>query len=184
MSMLLHTFKHTVTAFAAIVCYSLPVGAVTLDELFNELVDADAASHARIEGQIIAQWEKSGSPSLDLLLQRGKDALAAGDPEAAIEHFSALVDHDPTFAEAYGERATAYYGVGLLGPALDDLRMTLVLNPRHFGAMRGVAVILEGMERPAEALEVYQAILQINPLAEGVAEAADRIKLALEGQAL
>lgn len=182
--MLTHTFKYTVTALAVIVCYSLPVAAATLDELFQELGEADAQTHDRIEAEIIAEWEKSGSASLDLLLHRGQDALLAGDPELALEHFSALVDHDPAFAEAYNARAAAYYGVGLLGPSLDDLRMTLVLNPRHFGAMQGVAAILEGMERPAEALEVYQTILQINPLAGGVAEAVERLQLDLEGQAL
>lgn len=182
--MLTHTFKYTVTALAVIVCYSLPVTAATMDELFQELGDASAETHDSIEGQIIAEWKKSGSPSLDLLLHRGQEAMLADDPETALEHFSALVDHDPNFAEAYNARAAAYYGVGLLGPALDDLRMTLVLNPRHFGAMQGVAAILEGMERPAEALEVYQTILKINPLAGGVAEAVERLQLDLEGQAL
>lgn len=184
MSMRTHTFKYTVTALAIIVGFSLPVGAATVDELFEELAEADENTHDRIEGQIIAKWEKSGSPSLDLLLRRGKDALDAGNTELALEHFSALVDHDPTFAEGYNARATAYYGLGLIGPALDDLRETLVLNPRHFGAMRGVGVILEAMDRPADALEVYRAVTAINPGSAGVAEAITRLTLALEGQAI
>jgi len=91
--------------------------------------------------QIAAIWENSGSPARDLLLQRGKDALEDGDAEAALDHFSALIDHAPDFAAGYNGRATAYFLLGLYGPSLNDLRQTLVLEPRHFGAMRGLAVI-------------------------------------------
>ena len=184
MSIARHTFKYTVTALVVLVGFSLPLQAATVDELFDQLAQSDAQNHDRIEGQIVAEWEKSGSPSLDLLLRRGKEALDDGDPEVALEHFSALVDHDPVFAEGYNARATAYYALGMMGPALDDLRAALVLNPRHFGAMRGVGVILEELGRSAEALEVYRAILQINPGSAGVQEAVDRLILDLEGQAI
>ena len=184
MSTLRHTFKYTVTALAVIVGYSLPVAAATLDELFDELAQSDEVTQGRVAGKITAEWEKSGSPSLDLLLRRGQDALDAGDPELALEHFSALVDHDPTFPEAYNARAAAFFQLGLIGPALDDLREALVLNPRHFNAMRGVAVILEGLERPEDALEVYREVLRLNPVSEGVTEAVERLVLQLEGQAI
>jgi len=184
MSITRHTFKYTVTALAVIVGFSLPVAAATLDELFDKLAHADASTATTVEDEIVAEWEKSGSPSLDLLLRRGKDALDAGDPELALEHFSALLDHDPSFAEGYNVRAAAYYALGLVGPALDDLREALVLNPRHFGAMRGVGVILEGMGRSAEALDVYRAILQISPQSVDVTEAVNRLVLEMEGQAI
>lgn len=184
MSMHRPTFKYTVTALVMIVAFSGQVAAATLDELFDELAQSDAQGAVRVENQIIAEWEKSGSPSLDLLMRRGKDALAQGDPEAALQHFSALVDHDPTFAEGYNGRAAAYYALGLIGPALDDLRQVLVLNPRHFTAMRGVGVILEAMARPKEALEVYRVVLALNPQSEGVNEAVERLVLELEGQAI
>ncbi|MFT5066579.1 MAG: hypothetical protein ACI9TA_002205, partial [Reinekea sp.] len=59
-----------------------------------------------------------------------------------------------------------------------------VLNPRHFGAMRGVGVILEDLGRPKDALDVYRAILALNPGSIDIQEAADRLELELEGQAL
>jgi len=37
---------------------------------------------------------------MDLLLQRGQEAMDNEDYEAAIEHFTALTDHAPDFAEA------------------------------------------------------------------------------------
>lgn len=184
MIMLTHTFKYTVTALVVLVGLSLSAQAETIDELYDELAQSDAETYGPIEDKIVSQWEKSGSPSLDLLLRRGKDALDDGDAEAALEHFSALVDHDPSFAEGYNARATAFYALGMVGPALDDLRQALVLEPRHFSAMRGVGVILEAMERPEDALEVYQEVLRINPGSAGVVEAVDRLILELEGQAI
>jgi len=179
-----NSFKCIVTALVLTCGYSLPASAATLDELFADLAQAEDGQGARIERQINTIWENSGSAAFDLLLRRGKDALDAGDAEVALEHFSALVDHAPDFAEGYNGRATAYFLLGLYGPALDDLREVLVLNPRHFSAMRGVAVILENLERPADALEVYHAVLALNPASTDVQEAVSRLELELEGQAL
>lgn len=178
------SFKCIVTALVLTVGYSLPAVGATLDELFDDLAAAEDGSGARIERQIIGIWEKSGSSSFDLLLRRGKDALDAGAPDVALDHFSALVDHAPDFAAGYNGRATAYFLLGMTGPALDDLRQTLVLNPRHFGAMRGVGVILEDLGRPKDALDVYRAIWALNPGSIDIQEAADRLELELEGQAL
>lgn len=179
-----HRFNFTVTALVLTVWFSIPVAAASLDELFSDLGSADAQSQPRIEGQIMTEWEKSGSAAMDLLLRRGKDALDDGAPEIAVEHFTALVDHAPDFAEAYHSRAISYYLLGLVGPALDDLRQTLVLNPRHFGAMRGLGVIFEDFGKPEQALEAYRAVLALNPASPDVNEAVKRLELQLEGQAL
>jgi tetratricopeptide (TPR) repeat protein len=74
--------------------------------------------------------------------------------------------------------------MGLTGPALEDIRQALVLNPRHFEAMRGLAIIMEELQRPDDALELYEMILSINPNSEEVLGAVDRLNLQLEGQAL
>jgi tetratricopeptide (TPR) repeat protein len=156
----------------------------TLDQLYQELAEADAEDAARIEQQIIVEWGKSGSAAMDLLMRRGRDALDDGAPEVAVEHFSALVDHAPEFAEGYYGRASSYYLLGLTGPALDDIQQALVLNPRHFAAMQGLALIMEELDRPRDALELYDMILAINPQSTVVNEAKARLQLQLEGQAL
>lgn len=155
-----------------------------LDTLFAELQAADEGSAGRIERQIIEEWSKSGSPAMDLLLRRGRDALQADDPAAALEHFSALVDHAPGFAEGYNGRATAYYLMDSYGPALDDIRQVLVLNPRHFGALQGFAIMLEEMGREAEALEVLRRVQALHPHVPQVGPAIVRLEALLEGQTL
>ena len=181
-----HRFKCIVTALFLTVGYSIPAAAqeTTLDRLYQELAEADASSYTRIEQQIVTEWGKSGSAAMDLLMRRGRDALDEGAPDAALEHFTALVDHAPDFAEGYFGRASSYYLLGLTGPALDDIRQALALNPRHFEAMRGLAVIMEELKRPADALELYDLILEINPQSADARDARARLELQLEGQSL
>lgn len=181
-----HRFKCIVTALLLSVGYSIPAAAqeTTLDRLYQELAEADASNYERIEQQIVTEWGKSGSAAMDLLMRRGRDALDEGAPDVAVEHFTALVDHAPDFAEGYFGRASSYYLLGLTGPALDDIRQALALNPRHFEAMRGLAIILEELERPEDAMELYTLILEINPQSVEAQGALERLELQLEGQAL
>lgn len=155
-----------------------------LDALFAELADPDSADWQRAEQDIWREWSKSGSPALDLLLKRGREAMAAGDLPAAIEHLTALTDHAPAFAEGWNARATAYYNAGLFGPSIADVRITLSLNPRHFGALAGLGMMLEELNRPEDALRVYEAARAIHPHQSGVLDAIERLQAQLDGQSL
>ncbi len=174
--------KHIVAAFAVTIMFSLPLAAqeVSIDELFAELQTVPAEESDRIAGKIMTIWSDSGSASMDLLLKRGEEALADGDAQAAIDHLSALVDHAPDFAEGYNARAAAYFEAGYFGPALADIRRALSLNPRHFEAMTGLAVIQEAMDTPEKALETYRGVLELVPNDADILEAVSR----LEGVAL
>ncbi|HEX9856872.1 MAG TPA: tetratricopeptide repeat protein, partial [Paracoccaceae bacterium] len=152
--------------------------------LFDKLATADARAAGRIEADIWREWSKSGSPAMDLLLERGRQAMQQGDTEAAIEHLTALTDHAPDFAEGWNARATAYFQAGKYGPSVADIRRTLVLNPRHFGALAGFGMILEELGRNEQALEVYRAAIAIHPQLQGVLEAIDRLEAAAAGQKL
>lgn len=149
-----------------------------LDALFAELQKPDLADPDRVTREIWIQWSKSGSPAMDLLLGRGQRALAAGALEQAIAQFSAVIDHDPAFAEAWNARATAYYQTGDLGPSVADIAHVLQLNPRHFGALTGLAMIFEQLGRPEKALEVYRAALAVNPHMPDILDAVKRLESA------
>lgn len=176
----------TLTALFIGVGFSTPLWADSehLDQLFQQLREAEPNEVSRIEGQIVTEWGRSGSAAMDLLLRRGEDALDEGNPATAVEHFTALVDHAPDFAEGYNGRAAAYYQLGLYGPAIDDLRQVLVLEPRHFIAMIGVASILEELERPEDALEVWQRVAEYSPADVEVAAMIERLEVQLTGEAL
>lgn len=158
--------------------------AAKLDQLFDRLQMAEEEEAARIEAEIWIEWSKSGSPAVDLLLQRGRDALALGQTTLAIEHFTAVTDHAPDFAEGWNARATAFFQAGEFGPAVADIGRVLQLDPRHFGALSGLAAILEETGRPERAAEVFRAALAIHPRLEGAAEALERLETAQQGQEL
>ncbi|SLN22301.1 tetratricopeptide repeat protein [Pseudooctadecabacter jejudonensis] len=181
-----HYINSIATTLLITVGFSTPVWAQSerLDLLFEQLLEAESDEVERIEGQIITEWSKSGSAAMDLLLRRGEDAIEAGEFGQAVEHLTALVDHAPDFAEGYHGRATAYYNLGLYGPAIDDLRQTLVIEPRHFGAMIGVAVILEELDRVEEALEVWQKVAELSPADAEVEQVIERLNASLSGQTL
>ena len=178
--------KQFLAAGAAVVILAVPARAdpSELDALFAGLKTASTEVSAQIEQRIYDIWSESGSASMDLLLQRGRDALTTGDTKTAIEHFSAVIDHAPDFAEGYNGRATAFYQLGQYGPALDDIRKTLELNPRHFGAMTGLALIMEELGMEKDALEVWRRVAAIAPNSDGVQDAINRLEKQGEGQTL
>lgn len=186
MGMQLIRFNSVLTAFVLTLGLLGPAQAqqASLDELYQELLEADEATHERIANRISAELEKSGSATIDLLMRRGEEAMEEGEFNEAVEHFTATVDHAPDFAAGYSGRAQAFFNLDMIGPALDDLRQVLVLEPRHFDAMFGVGIILEGLERPEDAREVYRAVLEIYPLDTDTLDALARVNLQLEGQAL
>ena len=175
-----------VAAFLPLLFLCLPAFGQTakLDDLFTRLKTADDEAAMRIEQEIWIEWSKSGSASMDLLLERGRQAMNDGATDLAIEHFTALIDHAPDFAEGWNARATAYWQAGDLGPAVSDIGHALELNPRHFGALSGLGMIFEELRRPQKALEVYRMVLTLNPHAEGVPEAVERLEAELMGQEL
>ncbi len=156
----------------------------SLDDLFTALRHSEGDAARAIEAKIWDEWSKSGSPAMDLLLRRGRQALEAGKTDVAIEHFSALIDHAPDFAEGYNMRATAYYQAGRFGLSLDDIRTTLALNPRHFGALTGLAAILEQLGEEAAALEAWRAVEDIDPSNPAVADAKERLERSTMGETL
>ncbi len=155
-----------------------------MEGLMRDLAQPEGNDWMRAERQILREWSRSGSASVDYLFQRGQAALQTGDAEAAIDHFSAVLDHAPDFAEAWNGRATAYFLANRLGQSLSDIEQVLRLNPVHFGALAGLGMILEQLDRPEDALRAYQAAQAIHPHQASVIEAIARLRLASEGQAL
>lgn len=156
----------------------------TLDGLFAELQDPANEDWQSAEDKIWREWSKSGSRAMDLLLERGRDAIAAGDYDAAVEHLSALIDHAPGFAEGWNARATAFFLMDQYGLSVADIQQTLALNPRHFGAMSGLGSILERTGRLKDALAVYTKALEVHPHQPSVIEAVERLRAEVDGTTL
>ncbi len=155
-----------------------------LDLLFEALSAGDETEAARAEMEIRRLWSRSGSDTMDLLLQRGREALEKEELTKAIHHFSALTDHAPDFAEGWNMRATAFFLRGDLGQSLADIERTLSLEPRHFGALSGLGVILEQLGREKEAMMAFREAKRVHPHLANVNEAMDRLAPRVDGRGI
>lgn len=155
-----------------------------MEGLFTQLADADNPNWERAQNQIMREWSKSGSPAFDLLLSRGEAAMEAGDFALAIEHLTALTDQAPDFAEGWNARATAYFLAGRYGPSIADIQRVLALEPRHFGALDGLAMILQEIGHKEDALKALRASLAIHPHQDSIRQAADALEQELSGTEL
>jgi tetratricopeptide (TPR) repeat protein len=146
------------------------------DALLLELQGADKATSDRIHQELQLIWSRSGSASMDLLLRRGRDALEAQDARGAVEHFTALTDHAPDFAEGWHGLAQAYAVSDLYGPAQEALIQTLNLNPDHYGAFMGLGYLFHRFGQPEKAFKAYRAALKLNPHYEEAQQGLNELK--------
>jgi tetratricopeptide (TPR) repeat protein len=153
-----------------------------LDKLFADLAEAPEGAEGRIVESIGLLWARSGSASMDLLLRRGRAAIEAGDLVRAVHHLTALTDHAPGFAEGWNSRATAFYMMDEWGLALADIERVLALEPRHFGALTGLAVILEKLGRPGDALAAWRRTFALNPHLDSASKAVERLGPKVDGR--
>jgi len=155
-----------------------------LDSLFQQLKDPVAGDWKSVEKRIWKAWSHSGSDAMDLLLERGRREMRAGNFDKSLEHLTALTDHAPDFAEGWNARATLFFMMGEYALSVADIEHTLALNPRHFGAMSGLGMILERVDEPKKALKVYRQAIAIHPFRPDLLGAVKRLEEKTGGTSL
>jgi tetratricopeptide (TPR) repeat protein len=157
--------------------------AQNLDRLFEALkVAPDEESGKFIENRIWAIWMTSTSDTANLLMGRVKTAVEAQDLDLAIKLLNAIVDIKPDFTEAWNRRATVYYAKKEFGRALADIREVLAREPRHFGALSGLGIILQELGDEKHALEAFRRALAIHPHIERVPDAIKKLSEKIDGR--
>ncbi len=155
----------------------------SLDTLFAALkIAPDDASAKAIEDRIWAQWLVSGSDTCTLLMTRVKEATDDKNLDLAIRLLDAVIALRPDYVEAWNRRATVYYLKQDYGHALADLRQVLAREPRHFGALSGLGLILQDIGDDKHALQAYRKALEIDPRLENIPEAVKTLSEKVEGR--
>ena len=155
-----------------------------LDALFARLARGGGADWQGVQNEIWAQWFESGSPAMDLLLARATRAMDNGRLELALRFLDDLVRLAPDFAEGWNKRATVYFMLGEYGHSVADIERTLALEPRHFGALSGLGMILERLGDKTGAMWSYRRGLEVHPNLPGAAEGVERLAPEVDGQEL
>lgn len=155
------------------------------DEMFAKLKGAvEEAEAADIAADIWATWLASGSPTVDLLMQRAIEATQAEDYATAHALLDRVILIQPDYPEAWHRRAGLFLQAEDFPEALRDLNQTLTLEPRHFGAWLGMGILLETLGGKRQALESYREVLALYPLMPQARAGADRLAKRAEGEAL
>ncbi|MEX6508578.1 hypothetical protein [Jiella sp. M17.18] len=156
-----------------------------IDRLFGELKrTADETKAAHIAARIEREWRHSGSATVDLLMARAAEAMIDKNTAAAYDMLDQAIVLDPAYAEAWNRRATLSFTTDDWGKSIADIEQTLAREPRHWGALMGLATILERMDRKPEALQTYMKVLAIYPALRSAQDAAGRLSEELLGPAI
>jgi len=154
-----------------------------LDFLFGALKAApDAESAKQVENRIWALWLASGSDTANLLMTRAKSAIDANDLDLAIELLDAIVKIKPDYIEAWNRRATIRYMRKEFGQSMEDIRQVLKLEPRHFGAMSGLGMILQEFGDEKRALDAFRRAVTIHPHLQKIPDLIKSLTEKVEGR--
>jgi tetratricopeptide (TPR) repeat protein len=90
-------------------------------------------------------------------------ARGRGDAIEAIQLLNLLVEDYPDYAEGWNQRATMLYIVGNFPASIADCARVLELEPRHFGALSGRAIMYLQLDQRSLALKDMTTALEIHP---------------------
>ena len=98
-------------------------------------------------------------------IQKGEDLLGLQKFEEAQTYFERVVETYPEFAEAHNKLATVLFLLGYYENSVNECKVTLKMNPHHFGAWHGMGLCLFKLARYPEAIESFKSALEIQPYA-------------------
>ena len=108
--------------------------------------------------------------------------MRQGIRRSASDDFSTVVAWAPDFAEAWRKRATVHFLMGDYPASIADLRRTLALEPRHFGALAGLGLIYLKLDEERAALKALEKALEINPHLPGTRQKVRELRDKLDGK--
>ena len=135
-----------------------------LEILFNDLSQTQSAMKAQpILLEIWSIWSVAIDTKTQEKFDAGNQLMSKRQYDESILMFSDAINLQPTFAEAWNKRATVNYIIGNYEESISDIFSTLELEPRHFGALDGLAQIYMLQNKYFKAAQVYRKILEILP---------------------
>lgn len=156
-----------------------------LDNLFADLKrERDPVEARKISNRIWIAWSSWDDDSIDLLMRRTSQAIDANQLPMALDILDQVVALAPDYAEAWNRRATVHFMRGDFELSIADVEQTLALEPRHFGALTGLAQMMQALDEKERAITALQQALNVYPAMEGPKQALIRLLEETEGESL
>lgn len=154
-----------------------------LGSLLDRLATSEDEESAKIlEDAVLKAWLRSGSATIDLLMQEAVEATNSKKYDVARKLLDAVVDLAPNYAEGWNKRATLSYLEDDYGGSAQDIKKALDLEPRHFGALSGLGMIMRELGDDGGALAAFREALKYHPFLHGAREAVKSLKEIVEGR--
>ena len=168
-----------------------PVPALTqsrqqrLDKLFADLKrERNEQVAAGIAARISDEWSQSGSASIDLMMGWSQKAIDDQKYDVALDFLDEVIAIQPGYAEAWNRRATVHFLMKDYAKSLADIEETLRREPRHFGALAGMAEIMADTGHKKDALAAWQRVLDIYPMLRNAQDRVLTLSEELAGEAI
>ena len=146
-----------------------------LIELFDKLfLSTNNMEASKLLFNIWDIWSIADNQETQIIFDEANQFMDVGELDNAIQLFTKVVKQSPEFAEGWNKRATVYFLKGELNKSISDIEKTLNLEPRHFGALDGLAEIYLMQDDLVGAAVIYRRILEIIPSSK---KSQDRLKL-------
>ena len=156
-----------------------------LEGLFQILkTSQDTAALGEAEATIWEIWYESGKEEVDTLILEAAQLMGTGKLAAAESIYSSVIEIAPEFSEGWNRRATVRYYQRNYAGSLDDIEQTLKLEPRHFGAIWGLGMILGSQRDYQRAILAFERLLEIKPHASDARPRIELLKQELARQAV
>ena len=153
-----------------------------LDPLFDALKRERNPDKAKgIASQIATNMGDSGSPTVNLLMQWAATAIKEKRNGAALDFLDQVTVLDPAYPEGWNRRATLHYTMGNTRKSMADIAEVLKREPRHFGALAGMAGILMEAGKTELALKAWEDYLAVYPADRDAQEAVAKLSEKIAG---
>lgn len=160
-------------------------GKARLEKLFSDLKrERNPRGAERIANFIREEWGKSGSASIDLMMGWSAKAMEDKKFDVALDFLDQVTMLAPDYAEGWNRRATVHYMMDSYAKSMSDIEHTLRLEPRHFGALSGMAEIFKIYGRKQAALDAYSRVLAVYPMLRNAQEEVSELADELAGEGI
>ena len=160
-----------------------------LNNLFKQLKNSQTKKAIGIENKIWKIWSTHPSDDkegyrLTELLDQGTLLINKRKLNKAYEIFTQIIATDPNWSEAWNKRALVLYLMKRHQSSLDDIKKTLSLEPRHFGALSGQGLVQAALKNYQKAIDSYIEAHKVHPFMKSPMIMIEKLQIELQKQSI